>query len=348
MRLPKSVFIKQGKLWFRYYDPFSKRTKERSTGLDAITKNISAARQMRDEFRNEVRKLKDELDYRGYNPLSEALEEYLSVVQYRSKTEWLMRRAVGLLIEVIGDVPVQSVTAEDYNRLQYHFSWTGFSQNSKSIYSRQLYTFFQYQVKAKFLSENPITPVKSENKIPEAIPKSDLQTILDYLQGNNIEGYWIIKFMYLTGLRISEAISLTWNDIDLEEGIMYVNNIKVKRRDPRPLLSPALELLREIKAATNRKKVFLYTNTSCVFFYRAQAKLWGERDSKGRLKKKAIRKYHLHQLRKSFLSKLVEDGVSLEDAQVLAGHKDTRTTLKYYIQHNLKKIANRVNSTVKF
>jgi integrase len=303
---------------------------------------------MRDEFRNEVKNLKDELEYRGFVPLSEVLEEYLKANNFRPKTEWLAKRAVGLLIEAVGDVPVQSVTAEDYNRLQYHSCWTRFSQNSKSIYSRHLLVFFNYCIQRKLLAENPITPVKPENKTPEAIPKSDIQTILDYLRGNNIEGYWLIKFMYLTGLRISEAISLTWDDIDLEEGIMYVNNIKVKRRDPRPLLSPALDLLQEIKGATNRKKVFIYTNTSCVFFYRAQARLWGERDSKGRLKKKAIRKYHLHQLRKSFLSKLVEDGVSLEDAQVLAGHKDTRTTLKYYIQHNLKKIANRVDHTVEF
>lgn len=115
------------------------------------------------------------------------------------------------------------------------------------------------------------------------------------------------------------------------------------------MLEPAIELLKEIRINSNRKdKVFLYTDRSCLFFYRTQARLWGERDINGKLKKETLHKYHIHQLRKTFITTLIAHGVSLEDTQVFSGHKDPRTTLAHYVEFQYKKIANRVNAKVVF
>lgn len=93
-----------------------------------------------------------------------------------------------------------------------------------------------------------------------------MQLILDTLQKENIEGYYLIKFLYLTGLRIREAISLKWENIDFENGIIKFWNQKSKRYDKRPLLEPVIELLKEIRINTNRKDKVFYIPIEVAYF----------------------------------------------------------------------------------
>ena len=338
MKLPKGLFIKHGKIYIRYYDPFDKRTREKSTGFEVTKENIKLAKEYRNEVMNRLRKI----NYNDYIlSLSEALEMFLEAKKYKQQTINLFRYAMQYLINAVGDIPIDSVTEFHYNKLLSSPEWIELSNNSKSIYSRHLSIIFNYFKKRNLIEKNPITTIKLEYRRPRAIPSEDLQAILNYLKEHNKHGYNLIKFLYLTGLRISEAISLTWDNINFEKKIIVFHNHKAKREDVRPLLDKAIEHLIEMKKESVSEKLFPYSTRFCSFFYRAQAKLWGDG-------KKSLHKYNIHQLRKSFISKLIEEGISLEDTQVLAGHTDPRTTQRYYIEYQLSKIAERVNKKVDF
>lgn len=338
MKLPSGLFIKHGKIYVRYYDPFTKRTREKSTGLNVTKENIKLAKEYRTEIKRRLKKIHTN-DYIFI--LSEALEYFLEQRKYKEQTISLFRYAMQYLINAVGDIPIESITELHYNKLLNEDQWLKLSNNSKSIYSRHLSIIFNFFKKQNLIEKNPIHTIKLEYKRPKAIPYEDLQLILNYLETHNRNGYNLIKFLYLTGLRISEAVSLTWDNINFEKKIITFYNHKAKREDVRPLLHSAVEHLMQMKQHSSSNKLFPYSTRFCSFFYRAQAKIWGNGQ-------KSLHKYNIHQLRKSFISKLIEEGVSLEDTQVLAGHTDPRTTQRYYIEYRLSKIAERVNQKVKF
>jgi len=72
-----------------------------------------------------------------------------------------------------------------------------------------------------------------------------LGAVLDDVPGRrtaDVEG--AIRFLLLTGLRVSEALHLRWDDVDLEAGVVRVIEGKTGDRTT-ALGDPALEFLRD-------------------------------------------------------------------------------------------------------
>jgi integrase/recombinase XerD len=67
----------------------------------------------------------------------------------------------------------------------------------------------------------------------------------------------LISLLYCTGLRISEALKLTVNDVDLEDGVLFVRESKFHKSRAVPLHPMAVEALREYRRSrdTNQKRV---------------------------------------------------------------------------------------------
>lgn len=346
MRLPKGLHQKGNFIYFKYYDPSVSRTREESTGLLANAANVKAAKEMREEKIRALKKPRS-IFVVSYLTITQGLEQFLATKRYAPKTASIFTDATRYFVEANGDLIIGNVSSYDDMKLNEYWE-RRLKVNSQSIYSRALATMFAWFVQKKYTTENPITRIPMQRTEVKAIPKKDLDLILGTLQKENIEGYYLIKFLYLTGLRVGEAISLEWKNIDLENRLLRFWNQKSKRFDKRPFLLPALEVLTEIKLNTNRERLFLHSDTSCLFFYRTQARLWGERLPNGRLKEKILRKYHLHQLRKTFISALVASGIKFEDTMQYSGHKDSRTMVYHYIEYNYKKINERVDPLVEF
>lgn len=67
----------------------------------------------------------------------------------------------------------------------------------------------------------------------------------------------MILLAYRHGLRVSELVSLRWQQIDLTSGLMQVNRRKNGLNSVHPLFGPELRALRKIKQA--------YPQTDYVF-----------------------------------------------------------------------------------
>lgn len=68
-----------------------------------------------------------------------------------------------------------------------------------------------------------------QNGTKKALNRAEARRILEFLgQGEgekDIEDHAIFRFLYATGLRGSELCSMTWGDLELDEGFWYVNGI---------------------------------------------------------------------------------------------------------------------------
>lgn len=133
-----------------------------------------------------------------------------------------------------------------------------------------------------------------------------------------------IRLLVLTGLRCGEALSLRWQDVDLDGARLQLRDSKTGAR--RVLLSaPAVELLRSVPQ--NGEFVFSGKLDRVTREERPLADLthpWQRIRAKAGLS--AIR---LHDLRHSYASVAIGSGHSLPEVGKLLGHRNVATTARY-------------------
>jgi type 1 fimbriae regulatory protein FimB/type 1 fimbriae regulatory protein FimE len=57
----------------------------------------------------------------------------------------------------------------------------------------------------------------------------------------------LLTLMYRHGLRVSEAVSLRWDQVDLKAGLLHVNRLKNGVSSTHPLRGPELRLIRQLR-----------------------------------------------------------------------------------------------------
>lgn len=120
-----------------------------------------------------------------------------------------------------------------------------------------------------------------------------------------------------TGMRRGEVLSLTWMNIDLKRNILRVERSKNGEKRSIPLSRTLQETLKAIKVREISGRVFPVSVRSLrVAFERA-------------LGKAEIKDFHFHDLRHTFATRLVQNGVDLYKVKELLGHKTVAMTMRY-------------------
>ena len=150
-----------------------------------------------------------------------------------------------------------------------------------------------------------------------------------------------IMLALLTGARRNELLLATWDQFDLEAGVWVKPSAHTKqKRTHRVPLSPrALELLTSMRAEQPFE----------VFVFPTRAKL-GIRTPWERIRAAAdLDDVRFHDLRHSYASLLVNDGVELLTVGRLLGHTQMQTTARYshLADETLREATGRVGRLVK-
>lgn len=132
----------------------------------------------------------------------------------------------------------------------------------------------------------------------------------------------LARFLLHTGVRLGEALGLTWSDVSLELREARIQKRKNRKALVVPLNRCALEVLRGQPR-----------NVSSPLVFPVQAKRFGSRYAWGRWKravaKSGIPPFRIHDCRHTFASRLVQRGVPLNVVKQLLGHKRLASTLRY-------------------
>ncbi|TPW20590.1 MAG: integrase family protein [Elusimicrobia bacterium] len=169
-----------------------------------------------------------------------------------------------------------------------------------------------------------IPPRKSEQRLPEILSRQELERLFATL--TNLKHITLLKTMYATGLRVSEAVRLKVTDIDGDRMTLRVEQGK-GRKDRYATLSPRLlKDLRDYWRAYH-PAVWLFPgqpserhmprDTAYVIYIRAKLKA-GIKKGGG-----------IHALRHAFATHMLEAGVDLRTLQELLGHRSIGTTQRY-------------------
>ena len=124
----------------------------------------------------------------------------------------------------------------------------------------------------------------------------------------------------LTGCRKNEIERLHWGEVKIEEGVLRLRDSKTGRKDV-ILSHKAIQLLRGIKT-TDSLYVFPGKNEESPL--KGLQKIWE------RIRKEAgLKDVRLHDLRHTFASVAVSNGIPLYEVGRLLGHASIQSTQRY-------------------
>lgn len=196
-------------------------------------------------------------------------------------------------------------------------------------------SFHSYLLKQKLVKKDvseSIERPKLRKALPKTLSVEDVNKLLDIPLNDEFDyrNKAMLELMYGTGLRVSEIINLTVNDIDLENCLIRIMGKGSKEREV-PLGEYSIYYL---KLYLEKRKSMLKKATCEKLFINNHGKGLTRQGFFKALKKILLSKglnpnVSPHTLRHSFATHLINNGADLRSIQEMLGHSDISTTKIY-------------------
>ncbi|KAB0304575.1 site-specific tyrosine recombinase XerD [Vibrio fortis] len=225
--------------------------------------------------------------------------------------------------------------------LQDYQSWlvdANFKQTSRARMLSAIRRLFQYLHREKVRADDPSALLVSP-KLPQRLPKDlseeQVDALLDAPDPNDpieLRDKAMLELLYATGLRVTELVSLTMENISLRQGVVRVIGKGGKERLV-PMGENAVDWI-ETFIEQGRPQL-LGENSSDVVFPSKRAKQMTRQTFWYRIKHYAViagidtELLSPHVLRHAFATHLLNYGADLRVVQMLLGHSDLSTTQIY-------------------
>jgi integrase len=198
----------------------------------------------------------------------------------------------------------------------------------------------------QWLEENPLRKVSKPSE-PRGrvrfLSDNELPRLLDACKASeNPYLYTVVVLALSTGARKMELMNLTWREVDLQRGIMTLDNTKNKERRVLPLTGYALDLMRQ-HAKVRRIDI------PVVFPDRTGTKPLCIRQAwKYAVQRAEISDFRFHDLRHSAASYLAMSGASLAEIAEILGHKTLDMVKRYahLSEAHTARVVARMNATI--
>ena len=232
---------------------------------------------------------------------------------------------------------------------------SGLSGSSTNKLKLNLSAIFTAAVKKEIMRRNPcklVTPPKVDTAPAAYLDETQCHELLNLLsQQNDFQFEVIINLMIASGIRAGELSALYWDDINLDTGMMFIRHTLVRvngeyiRQEPktadstRRIILPEyiIGLLRRHKTLQieqRLKKGGHWKNPELVFTNKSGGFYLGS-NMNGKLKKIIAgtdlpQDLHLHSMRHTHASLLINSDVAARVIADRLGHSTTKTTLDTY------------------
>jgi site-specific recombinase XerD len=258
----------------------------------------------------------EEMELRGYAPRT--IEVYVQVVAQLAR---YYRRSPDKLAE------------EEVRRYLLHL--TVDKKIARGTFSVVLggIRFFYHKALGREWQGLDVAKPRHAKTLPVVLSREEVWRILDAVR---MGVYRVcLTTIYACGLRLMEGTRLQIPDVDSARGVLRVHGKRLKDREV-PLPTATLQLLRD-HWRTHRSPRWLFPAAPCQGTQSSVALDRGPitRRSLQSAFRRAMRRTglhkraHVHTLRHSYATHLLEDGVNLRLIQEFLGHSSPRTTAVY-------------------
>jgi integrase/recombinase XerD len=229
---------------------------------------------------------------------------------------------------------IESLTRQDLREWLIDLGRTKLTDNSKRRMVSALRGFYKFLMIDGHLKNNPAENLDLPQKglyLPKFLNQAEMDILLgapDISTEFGLRDRALIELMYACGLRVSEAVNLKLQDIDIESGILTTTGKGGKTRRV-PVGSSAIEWLKSYLAVRRKKEnieianVFV-TSTGHPLNRQSIYKLVREYGEKV-----GLTEISPHTLRHSFATHLVQNRADIRSVQQMLGHADISTTQIY-------------------
>jgi integrase/recombinase XerC len=210
----------------------------------------------------------------------------------------------------------------------------GLGGKSLQRFLSSLRGFFKWLLREGQADQNPAVSVrapKSGRHLPGTLDVDTVNQLLNITDTSPlaIRDKAIMELFYSSGLRLSELAGLTWDQLDLQSGLVSVTG-KGNRSRMVPVGTKAIAALlnwrkeRAAYASYEENHVFVSQRGTPISTRTIQARIrhWAIRQG-------IPQNVHPHLLRHSFASHVLESSGDLRAVQELLGHADISTTQIY-------------------
>ena len=308
--------------------------------------SYSAARDMAIQVKGEITKGHDPLDERqaihSTPTVKQLAEDFLKakekVLRPRTMKDYREFFFKKHIVPKFGNLKIDSIGKKEIENFHRSFSETPRMGNRILEIMRVM---FNTAVSWEILEKNPTQGIKKfpEHKRERYLSEDEISRLTKILDAEpNQMSANIIRLILLTGSRKGEVLSARWQDFEGEVWAKPAFLTKQNKISRIPLSEEAVDILQKMKTKiVSEKKLATFTDNRIVsteqyLFYNTQTKthqkdikrFWLEVCKKAKIKDATI-----HDLRHTFASVLVSNGIGLEVIGKLVGHSNIRTTQRY-------------------
>lgn len=230
------------------------------------------------------------------------------------------------------------ITKDDVTLYLANLTQKGYSMNTVDNARKYINAFFTWLVWNDYIAKNPLDRLKctKREEIKKVIlTEKEIEEMRDACQ--TIKELAVFDFLNSTGVRVSEIVNLTVDDVDFVTGKVNIYSIKTKTHRIGYLDAKALKHLIDYRSELAKngifsKELFLSDRRWKDGLYHsiglsATERLLHKLTERAKIKKNIT----VHVIRKTFASRLSKKGIKAEIIQYLLGHANFATTAKFYI-----------------
>ena len=252
------------------------------------------------------------LDIQGRSPKTLNVYEY----QIRRLMKWV-------------EIPVQDLTVFHLRAYLNNEKERGLSNETLEGIRQVLSAYFNWLHREGLILRNPtanLGAIKRQKKVKTTYSEIDIEKLKTHCK--TLRDKAIVCFLYSTGCRISEALSLNRNDVDInslectvlgkgnKERTVYLDGVSAM------VLSEYLD-----QRTDNEEALFVGTN-----FPHARMQPGGVRAMLHELEEETgVEHVHPHKFRRTRATRLVKHGMPIQEVAAVLGHEKLDTTMKYVV-----------------
>lgn len=211
----------------------------------------------------------------------------------------------------INDPRWSKITEDDFISYVSWMGMAGMSSSSVRLSVSAIRQFYQWMIMRGLIKINPCRYIQSpklSSSLPSAADNDKVLKALSSIKDKQILA--IMALMYYSGLRISEARSLTWSSISLDSSSAIVKGKGSKSRVVY-INDFTKNALLSLDSSRNGDNVFSISDMDarkCIYMAIGSSS---------------------HTLRHAFATNMLTAGIDIESLRVLMGHSSVKTTQIY-------------------
>tara|TARA_R110002072_G_scaffold3149_3_gene23432 strand:- start:89652 stop:90572 length:921 start_codon:yes stop_codon:yes gene_type:complete len=232
---------------------------------------------------------------------------------------------------------IELVEVESKDALAYLSSSNNGSARTIARRLSSLRRLYEYLLREGEIKQNPLSNVDAPRlgrTLPKSLTEAEVEALLnapDIEQATGVRDKTMLELLYATGLRVSELVGLTVQQVNLRQGVVRVTGKGNKERLV-PMGEEANAWLERYLSSTRSE--ILGNALTDAMFPSNRGKAMTRQTFWHMVKRYAIvaeikKTLSPHVLRHAFATHLINHGADLRVVQMLLGHSDISTTQIY-------------------